>query len=236
MARGREVRAAPAARARREVAARERSGGGAPRALRNADAGAASQARVLLRSRPRRRLRLPPGHARSAEVPAAAGERVLREHVERAAARRGHDRARDAADRCRLLHGQERRHARQRAALSGDAGGSRSRAGALQHLLHAVPRRHRQRQRPGRAARLSEAADVSQRSAAADRGRVLLRRHDERFRQDAGLPCADDAARSLEHRRLHPRAAIEPARGRVGCAGRRPDEAGQAGGHADTNQ
>ena len=56
--------------------------------------------------------------------------------------------------------------------VPGDPGSPRSRPGALQHLLHAVPRRHRQRQRPGRAARLSETADLSQRSAAADARRA----------------------------------------------------------------
>ena len=52
-------------------------------------------------SRPplRRWARRPPGHARPAEASAASRERVLREHVERAAARRGHDRARNAPDR-----------------------------------------------------------------------------------------------------------------------------------------
>ena len=201
---------------------RRQSGGWGPASVDKCGRSASSHLVAVASRPPRRRLRLPSGHARSAEVPAAPGERVLREHVERAAARRGHDRARHAADRRGLLHGKKRRHARERAALSGDAGGPRSRAGALRHLLHAVPRRHRQRQRPGRAARLSEAADVSQRSAAADGGRLLLRRHDERFRQDAGLPGADYAARSLEHRRLHPRAATEPARGDVGCPGGDP--------------
>ena len=60
---------------------------------------------------------------------------------------------------------------------------------------------------------------------------LLLRRHDERFRPDAGLPRADHAARSLEHRRLHPRAAAEPARGDGGRPGRRPDQDRKAGGH-----
>ena len=121
-----------AARSRRARA----HGGGAPCALIKAD-GVSLTTSAPWRSCFCRRLRLPSGHARSAEVPAAAGERILREHVERAAARRGHDRARDAADRHGLLHRKKRRHARQRAAISGDAGRPRSRAGALQHLLHA---------------------------------------------------------------------------------------------------
>ena len=46
------------------------------------------------------------------------------------------------------------------------------------------------------------------------RGRLLLRRDDQRLRRDAGLQGADHAARSLGHRRLHPRAAAQPARDR----------------------
>ena len=94
-------RSAPAARARREVAERERAGVG-PREHQEMRTRCRYSSCRIFSSR--RRLWVPSGHARSAEVPAAPGERVLREHVERAAARRRHDRARDAADRHRVLH------------------------------------------------------------------------------------------------------------------------------------
>ena len=70
------------------------------------------------------------------------------------------------------------------------------------------------RQRHGRAARIPPAAVVSHRPAAPGRRRLLLRRDHERLRRDAGLPGADRAARSLGDRRLHPRAAAQPARAR----------------------
>ena len=69
------------------------------------------------------------------------------------------------------------------------------------------------------------AAVVPHRPAAAGRRRVLLRRDDERVRRDAGLQGADRAAGSLGDRRVHPRAATEPARGGVRHRGRRSDEA-----------
>ena len=140
-------------------------------------------------------------------------ERVLRGRLERAAAGRGHGRARHAAGRRGVLHRQERQGDGRRAAVPADAAGARSRRAALQHLLHAVPRPDRQRQRHDRAARLPAAAVVPHRPAAPGADRALLRRDDQRLRRDAGLPGADRAARSLGDRRLRPRAATEPARG-----------------------
>ena len=99
--------------------------------------------------------------------------------------------------------------------VAADAGGPGSRRAALQHLLRALPRPHRQRQRNDRAARLPAAAVVPRRPAAAGADRPFLRRHDQRVRRDARLPGADRAARSLGDRGLHPRAATEPARDRV---------------------
>ena len=51
-------------------------------------------------------------------------------------------------------------------------------------------------------------------------GRALLRRDHQRLRRDAGLQGADRAARPLGDRRLHPRAAAQPARDRRRRAGR----------------
>ena len=133
--------------------------------------------------------RLPPGHAR----PAAATTRSRRAPSSPTAARRATlvantVRARPAA----------RRHASLRPAASTaarhDASRCRSRAavlaarpGALQHLLLAVPRAHRQRRRHGGAARLPAAAVVPRRAPAQRAGRLLLRRHDQRLRRHAGL-------------------------------------------------
>ena len=160
------------------------------------------------------RRRLPAGHARPAEVPAAARERVLRERVERAAARRGHGRARHAADRRGFFTGKNGAMLVERAAVPGDA--AVLDRGQERFNIYCTPCHDRTGSGNGMVVQRGypPAAVVPHRPAAADRGRLLLRRHDQRLRRDAGLPGADFAARSLEHRRLHPRAAAEPARDR----------------------
>ena len=151
--------------------------------------------------------------------------------VERAAARRGHGRARHAADRRGVLHRQERRHARSTSCRSRSThDGARPRPGALQHLLHAVPRPDRRRQRHGRAARLSAAAVVPHRSAAQRRGRLLLRRDDQRLR-----PMPDYARRSRRAiaGRSSPtsaRCSSASTRPTADVPGRRPGGGRQAGG------
>ena len=170
--------------------------------------------------------RLPAGHAQPAEVHPAARQRVLRGRIERASARRGHRRARDAPGGRRVLHRQRERRRRWTTLpfpLTQDVL-DRGRA-ALQHLLHAVPRPDRQRQRHDRAPRLPAAAVVPHRSAAPGADRALLRRDDQRLRRDAGLPRADRAARPLGHRGVHSRAATEPARVGSRRAGRGSAEA-----------
>ena len=52
-------------------------------------------------------------------------------------------------------------------------------------------------------------------------GRAFLRRDDQWLRFDVQLRFARRAGRPLAHRRLHSRAAVEPARHRAGCAGSR---------------
>ena len=93
------------------------------------------------------------------------------------------------------LHGQARRQAGDDVPVRDHGRGSRSRRAALQHLLLAVPRPHRRRQRHGRAARLQAGRQLPHRSAARDAGRVLLRRDDQRLRRDAGLQVADSRRR-----------------------------------------
>ena len=115
-------------------------------------------------------LGLPPGHARRAALPPVSGERFLRGRQFGAAARRGHCRARiPARRRHAALSGQGERPAGDGLPVPDHASGSRSRAGALQHLLRAVPRPHRRRQRHGRAARLPSGRQLPHRSAARTR-------------------------------------------------------------------
>ena len=93
-----------------------------------------------------------------------------------------------------------------------------ARPAALQHLLHAVPRTARRRQRHGRAARPAPGRVVSPGSPAPGEGRLLLRRDHQRLRRHAGLRGTDSGPRSLADRRLRAHAATEPARvGRRTC-------------------
>ena len=125
-------------------------------------------AAVALCRAPGRR-RLPAGHAQPAEVPCRCGASAFfadgssaRPLVEGTVARG------TLQDDDGVLHRQERRDARERAAVPGDAGGPRPRPGALQHLLHAVPRQRPAAATACRAARLPPAAVVPHRPAAAD--------------------------------------------------------------------
>ena len=81
-----------------------------------------------------------------------------------------------------------------------------------------------QRARHDRAARISAAALVPHRPAAAGSGGPFLRRDDEWIRQHVQLRGTSDSGRSLADRRLHSRAAIEPARNAGGCARRSAGE------------
>ena len=87
-----------------------------------------------------------------------------------------------------------------------------ARPAALQHLLHAVPRPARRRQRHGGAARPAPGGLVSPGSPAPGEARLLLRRDHQRLRRHAGLRGTDSGPRSLADRRLRAHAAIEPAR------------------------
>ena len=160
-----------------------------------------------------RRGRLPAGHAQHAVGAAAAREPVRQGRLDVAAAGRGHRRARHAAGRRGVLH-REGAAARPANALPFPltAADPRSRRGALQHLLHAVPRPVGARRRDDRAPRLPPAAVVPRRSAAGRRRSATSTTHDQRVRRDAGLSRADLAAGSLGDRRLRARAATEPAR------------------------
>ena len=133
--------------------------------------------------------------------------------VERAAAGRGHGRARHAAGRRGVLHRQGRRRAGQGVAVPGRR---RRCSTAARSATTSIARRATTRPAAATAWSCSAASSAPpsypQRSAPQRRCRLLLRRDDQRFRRDAGLPRADHAARSLDHRRLHPRAAAESAR------------------------
>ncbi len=98
---------------------------------------------------------LPAGHARPAEVHSAARDGVLCGWALGAAAGGEHRGARPAARGHLLLYRPAERQGRRRAALPGDDGGAGARAGAVQHLLHAVPLARGQWRRHDRAARLS---------------------------------------------------------------------------------
>ncbi len=123
-----------------------------------------------------------------------------------------HGAARLAARRRSALHRQGRRRAGRPVSVRDRARGSRARPAALQHLLHAVPRHARRRQRHGGAARPAAGGVVPPGSPAPGEGRLLLRRDHQRLRRDAGLRRADPGSRSLADRRLRARAAVQPAR------------------------
>ncbi len=95
-----------------------------------------------------------------------------------------------------LYTGKVERPAGRRVSVPDHARGSRPRRGALQHLLLALPRPDRRRQRHGRAARLpaGRRRTTSTGCAQAPVG-LFLRRDDERLRRDAGLPVADSGRR-----------------------------------------
>jgi len=59
-------------------------------------------------------------------------------------------------------------------------------------------------------ARIPPSAVVSHRASAQSADRLLLRRYDQRFRRHARIWYSGCAARSLVHRRIHPRTATEP--------------------------
>ena len=109
-----------------------------------------------------------------------------------AAAGAGHGRARPACTTTTLFYtgkaGRQARSTRSRSPVTRAA--ARARPGALQHLLLALPRPDRQRQRHDRAARLSAAAVVPHRAAARGAGRLLLRRDHQRLRRHAELRAA----------------------------------------------
>ena len=153
------------------------------------------------------------------EVPAAALVRVLRRRVQCAAARRGHDRARHAAGGRRVLHRQGRQHRGEGAALPGRRARPRPRPGALQHLLHAVPRLDR---RPAAAWWSSAATGRRRRSTTSACGWPTAGYYFDVITNGFGaMPdyrMQLSRARSLGGGGLHPRAATEPARRQ----GRRP--------------
>ena len=82
----------------------------------------------------------------------------------------------------------------------------------LRHLLLRMPQPHRRRQRHDPGARLSPSAIVPHRHGSHRDHRTPLRRHDQWIRRDAAVRKDDSAARPLGDRRLHPRAAAQPAR------------------------
>ena len=103
-----------------------------------------------------------------------------------------------------------------------DRRGPRTRAAALPHLLHAVPRRARRRPGHDRQARVHAAPAVHQRRLLKRAAGPLLRGHHARSRGDVLLCLARPAARPLGDRGLHPGLAARPARRGRGPARRGP--------------
>ena len=159
--------------------------------------------------------RLPPGHARPAQVPRPArSSTFFADGSSAAAAGRGHHRARHAADRRRAS--------------------SPARTAATTVTELPVPGRPRRCWTRGEERFNIYCTPCHGRTGAGDGmvvqrgyrqppsfhidrlrtvdGRPLLRRHDQRLRRDAGLPGAGARRAIAGHRRLHPGAAIEPAR------------------------
>ena len=95
-------------------------------------------------------------------------------------------------------------------AVSGDDGSAQARAGAIQHLLHAVPLARGQRAGRDCAARLQAGGESSRPGAAVAAALALLLCDDARLRRHAGLLGAIDAGGSLGGGGIHPRAAVEP--------------------------
>ena len=95
---------------------------------------------------------------------------------------------------------------------AGDRRGDGARPRALQRVLLAVPRPDGAGQRHGGAARVPRAAVVPRGAAAQRAGRLFLRRADQRLRRHVGLRGAGAGGRPLGDRRVHPRAAVQPAR------------------------
>ncbi len=186
------------------------------------------------RSCARDQRRLPPGHARPAEVRPAARVHLLRRRAIRAAVRPGHRRTRAAARGRAPLHRQGERRGRHDVSVCGGRHGDGARPGAVQHLLLAVPRAHRPRRWDGRPPRLPSSAVVSRRPAAQRTGRAFLRRHQQRLRRDARLRGADPRGRPLGDRRLHPCAAAQRPRDARRRAGRSAREDASNG--AQTNR
>ena len=156
--------------------------------------------------------RMPPGHARCAALRGVRGELVVSERQRLAHAAGRHGGARLAARRRGALHRQGRGTARRSVPVPDRRRRPAARPGALQHLLHAVPRQARRRPGHGRAARLAPGRLVPPGPAAPGEARLLLRRRDQRLRRHAGLRGADSGPRSLVDRGLRPHAATEPAR------------------------
>ncbi len=105
-------------------------------------------------------------------------------------------------------------------ALPGDDGSAQARAGALQHLLHAVPLAGGQRAGRDCAARLQAGGKSARPGAHVAAALALLLRDDARLRRHARLLGATDAGGPLGGGGLHSRPAAQP--GSDGCRMCRP--------------
>ena len=113
--------------------------------------------------------RLPPGHARRAALRGVRGEPVVRRRPRLAQPAGGHRRARLAARRRALYTGKVDGELGRRVPVRDRPRRSDARPGALQHLLHAVPRPARRRQGHGGAARAAPGGQRITRIACARR-------------------------------------------------------------------
>src|SRR6185369_78150 len=170
-------------------------------------------------------LRLPSGHARSTEVHPAAPVHVLRRCAIGAAAGGGHGRARTSARRLAARDGQGWQRRRRDVSADGGCGPAGARTRAVRHLLRALPRPDGLRRRHDRSARVPPARVLPHRPVARRAAGTLRRRHAQRLRRDGRLCRQSRRPRSLGDRRLHPRAAAQPARDDQRRAHRRPRSA-----------
>ena len=204
--------------------------GGIARLSRKLRAGLGGGGGVLIRSTPMRpasRLlfmglaalsswrRLPPGHAKSAQICSPAQHHIFRGWPLGSTPGGAHRCPRPVGRRRFLLHRLDRWQGSGHAAFPGQHAGDGARPGAVQHLLHALPFARGQRRRHDRAARLQACGQFPLCAHPCRAPGPLLLRHDQRLRSHAGLFFPADPGGPLGGGRLYSGAANQPERQRI---------------------